>query len=155
MPVATKTRERPLPPVPSAWRPSQTRHSLTSISPATDRDLPSPSKRDPQPSERSPHMFLQAFSQSSILACFLHTTTWHDFHALLNVSRALRHNLWANEGWRDTILSHFIPGYKYALELCDPDEVSDIPLDAHHLALLSTSHTVSTARNKADRAFVA
>lgn len=100
-------------------------------------------------------MFLQAFSLPSILACFLHTTAWHDFHALLNVSRALRHNLWAHEEWRDTVLSHFIPGYKYALELCDPHEVSDVPLDAHHLALLSTSRIISTARNKVDRVFPA
>ncbi|KAI1796863.1 hypothetical protein LXA43DRAFT_878476 [Ganoderma leucocontextum] len=142
MPVATKTRERPLPPVPSAWRHSQTRQSLTSISVATDRDLPSTSKHYPQPSHRSPQILLQAVSQPSILACFLHTTTWHDFHALLNVSRAFRHDLWANEECRDTILAHFIPGYKYALELCNPHPLSDVPVDAHHFALLMISQYV-------------
>ena len=100
-------------------------------------------------------MLLHALSQSSILACFLHTTNWHDFHALLNVSRAFRHNLWAKDEWRDTILAHFIPGYKYALELCDPHQVADVPIDAHDLALLSTSHLLSAPGNNADHDLLA
>ncbi len=57
----------------------------------------------------------------------------------MNVSRAFRHNLWVNEEWRDIILAHFIPGYKYALELCDFHQMTDVPIDVHHLTLLSTS----------------
>ena len=87
-------------------------------------------------------MLHRALKVPSLLAAFLHTTTWQDFHALLSTSRAFRHDLWAIDDCKDVILSHFVPGYTYALRLCDIRQVSDVRIDIHQFALLSTFNKV-------------
>ncbi|TBU42377.1 hypothetical protein BD309DRAFT_189398 [Dichomitus squalens] len=146
MPVSTKSRERPLPPIPSAWTdaPSSLRPPLTSV-PGADQIIssrPSRSRHVPRPSKRSPRMFFRALKAPSLLAAFLPTTTWQDFHALLNACRAFRHDLWAIDDCRHIILSYFVPGYTYALQLCDIHQMSDVRIDVHQFALLMTSQYV-------------
>lgn len=44
--------------------------------------------------------------------------SWQDFHALILVSKEMQQRLW-RPGFKDLILSHFIPGYSKALRIRD------------------------------------
>ncbi|KAI0707316.1 hypothetical protein C8Q76DRAFT_629053 [Earliella scabrosa] len=138
MPVSPKSlHERPLPPIPSAWRDPFQRSPPAP--PLTDRDF-SPRPSLPRPSRRSRYMLFRALSQPPLLAFFLQRTSWDDFHALVNTSRELRNNLWLNQDCRDVILCHFLPGYSYALEMYTLDQQKcDVRVDFHQLSLLMIS----------------
>lgn len=143
MPVPTKSLHgRPLPPIPAPrpdllHRQSSSRPPLPPL-PQPHREHP-PSPRHPHPSRRSKFMLFRALQEPSLLASFLSTTSWPDFHALMNSGRDLRHAVWANNDCRDVILSHYLPGYAYALEMCSMQQRSDIEVTFHLLSLLSTS----------------
>ncbi len=151
MPVPTKTLHgRPLPRIPSAWRDPLSRQS-SSPSPRSPPPLPDvspPEIRLSRPSRRSRHMLFRALNQPAILLFFLHRTSWNDFHALMSTACDLRRNVWSNEECRDVILSHFLPGYAYAMEMCSGQQQSEIHIDFHQLSLLSTSRprTLSSPR---------
>ncbi|RPD60127.1 hypothetical protein L226DRAFT_463125 [Lentinus tigrinus ALCF2SS1-7] len=143
MPVATKTRDRPLPPIPVPTRlsPSSSRPSspaasgLGRISSHTPRHLP-------RPSRHSRLMLFRALREPRLLAAFLQWTTWRDFHALMNSCRDCRLAVWASDECRAIILSQFLPGYSYALELSGLEQNSDIHIDFHQLSLLMISQSV-------------
>ncbi|KAI0749812.1 hypothetical protein C8Q80DRAFT_648380 [Daedaleopsis nitida] len=139
MPVPTKSiHERPLPPIPSPSRdPLQRQLPLPSL-PQPHRES-SPSSRHPRPSRRSKFMLFRALNEPSLLASFLTTTSWSDFHALMNTGRDLRHAVWANNDCRDVILSHYLPGYAYAMEMGSMQQRSDIEVNFHLLSLLMIS----------------
>ena len=84
-------------------------------------------------------MLFRALRDPRLLAAFLQWTPWHDFHALMNSCRDCRLALWAIDECRVTILSHFVPGYSYALELSGLEQSPDIRIDFHQLSLLSES----------------
>ncbi|KAI0719329.1 hypothetical protein C8T65DRAFT_827069 [Cerioporus squamosus] len=140
MPVATKTRERPLPPVPVPTRlaPPST---PSSSSPAVGRNY-SPIPLPLRPTRHSRLMLFRALRDPRLLAAFLPTTSWQDFHALMNTCRDCRNGLWAIDECRTAILSHFVPAYSYALELSGLEQSLDVRVDFHQLALLMISQAV-------------
>ncbi len=84
-------------------------------------------------------MLFRTLRDPRLLAAFLPFTSWQDFHALMNTSRDCRLGLWAIDECRAVILSNFVPAYSYALESAGLEQSSDVRLDFHQFALLSTS----------------
>ncbi|KAI0635976.1 hypothetical protein C8Q77DRAFT_1071858 [Trametes polyzona] len=141
MSVSVHAAERPLPPIPSSSRdhvPRPTsRHTVVPTAPR----IRSPT-RIPRPSARSPRLLARALRQPGVLAHFLKTTNWHDFHAFANTCRDFRQCLSRSPECRDIILSHFVPGYSHVRELSDTEQKSDIYVDFHQLSLLMLSQYV-------------
>ncbi|CDO70658.1 hypothetical protein BN946_scf184756.g25 [Trametes cinnabarina] len=136
--VSAKTTERPLPPIPGpSSRPDPAPAQRQGVVFNAPRKYPP--TRLPRPSARSPRLLSRALKQPRVLAHFLGTTSWNDFHALTSTCRDLRHCLTRHVECRKVILSHYVPGYSYALGLSDVEQKSDIDVDFHQLALLSTS----------------
>ncbi|KAI8969495.1 hypothetical protein BD414DRAFT_518508 [Trametes punicea] len=136
MSVSAKTTERPLPPIPSSSRDPAPRQTMVS---ASRKHSPN---RLPSPSAKSPRLLSRALRHPGVLAHFLRTTSWNDFHALMSTCRDLRHCFARNAECRKVVLSHFVPGYGYALGLSDVEQKSDIDVDFHQLALLMLSQYV-------------
>ncbi|KAI0326924.1 hypothetical protein GY45DRAFT_48526 [Cubamyces sp. BRFM 1775] len=145
MPVSAKTTERPLPPIPPtspepgpSAPPQRQRQSLP---PSSSSRKYSPI-RMPRPSSRSPRLFSRALRQPGVLARLLSFIPWHDFHALTSTCRDIRQCFTRNAECRRVILSHFVPGYSYALGLSDTEQKPTIDVDFHQLALLMLSQYV-------------
>ncbi|KAI0359815.1 hypothetical protein OH77DRAFT_1394059 [Trametes cingulata] len=138
--VLAKTRERPLPPIPSSSRdPPPAPLPRQNVVPASRKSSPT---RVPRPSARSPRLLPRAVRQPGVLAALLRTTSWHDFHALTSTCRDLRQCFTRSTECREVILSHFVPGYSYARGLGDAAFKSDIHVDFHQLAMLMVSQYV-------------
>ncbi|TFK92670.1 hypothetical protein K466DRAFT_595046 [Polyporus arcularius HHB13444] len=141
MPVATKTRERPLPPIPVSPPPASSPGPSSSSASRLARHS-SPVPHIPRPTRHSRLMLFRALRDPRLLAAFLPFTSWQDFHALMNTSRDCRLGLWAIDECRAAILSNFVPAYSYALELAGLEQSSDVRLDFHQFALLMISQSV-------------
>ncbi|KAI0367811.1 hypothetical protein BV20DRAFT_915877, partial [Pilatotrama ljubarskyi] len=137
--VSAKTRERPLPPIPSS---SRDQVPAPAPSPRQNVVRKSSPTRVPRPSARSPRLLARAVRQPRVLAAFLRATSWHDFHALTSTCRDLRQCFTRSTDCREVILSHFVPGYSYARGLGDAAYKSDIHVDFHQVAMLMVSQYV-------------
>ncbi|KAI9066232.1 hypothetical protein FKP32DRAFT_1673981 [Trametes sanguinea] len=141
MSVSAKTTERPLPPIPgpSSSPDPAPAHRQNVVHNPPRKYSPT---RVPRPSARSPRLLSRALKQPRVLAQLLRTTSWDDFHALTSTCRDLRHCFTRHAECRRVILSHYVPGYSYALELSDVEQKSDIVIDFHQLAMLMLSQYV-------------
>ncbi|KAI0833532.1 hypothetical protein BC628DRAFT_1307581 [Trametes gibbosa] len=145
MSPSVKTAERPLPPIPSGssrpQRPPPCAYRQSVASPVHPKLSPVPT-HVPRPSARSPRLLTRALRHSGILAHFLRTSSWDDFHALASTCRDLRHLAARSPECRDVVFSHFVPGYRTARDLGDVEQRSDIEVDFHQLALLMLAQYV-------------
>lgn len=84
---------------------------------------------------------VHSLKQPHILACLLQFIQWPDFYALLSTCVDMMH-LWDTRDFRDVILSHFVPGYSYALRHRDFSKHQDLDISLQDLDLLLISQRV-------------
>lgn len=84
---------------------------------------------------------VRSLKQPHILARLLQFLQWADLYSLLSTCADMRH-LWDTRDFRDTILSHFVPGYSYALRHCDLSKYQDLDISLQDLDLLLISQRV-------------
>lgn len=97
------------------------------------------------PSYLSRILFGRFLKDPKILAHFLRASSWRDFQALSSSCREFRYLIHTPE-CRDAILSHYVPGYRYVLDVADivPQQELAIDIEFHDLALLSESLPISS-----------
>jgi hypothetical protein len=78
---------------------------------------------------------VHSLKQSHILARLLQFIQWPDFYALLSTCVDMKH-LWDTRDFRDFILSHFVPGYSFALRHRDLSKYQDLDISLQDLDLL-------------------
>ncbi|KAG1744121.1 uncharacterized protein EDB91DRAFT_1124549 [Suillus paluster] len=79
--------------------------------------------------------------QPNVLERLLQFIPWADFYALLSTCSDMR-RLWDTRDLRDVILSHFVPGYGYALMYRDLSNYQDMDISLQDLDLLHVSQRV-------------
>lgn len=84
---------------------------------------------------------VHSLKQPRILARFLQFIPWADFYVLLSTCSDIRH-LWDTRDFRDAVLSHFVPGYSYALKHSDLSKCQDLDISLQDLDLLLISQRV-------------
>ncbi|KAG2072791.1 hypothetical protein BDR04DRAFT_1095937 [Suillus decipiens] len=106
--------------------------------------------RPPQPTsslakslawKRMHRVAVHSLKQPHILARLLQFIQWADFYVLLSTCVDMR-RLWDTRDFRDIILSHFVPGYSYALQHCDLSKYQDLDISLQDLDLLLISQRV-------------
>ncbi|KAH7884437.1 hypothetical protein F5I97DRAFT_1811739 [Phlebopus sp. FC_14] len=83
-----------------------------------------------------------ALRQTRVLVHLLQYATWDDLYAFLATCSEIR-RIWDLREARDAILSHYVPGYRQALQHRDLAMYEDVPVTLHHLDLLLLSQRVS------------
>lgn len=84
---------------------------------------------------------VHSLKQPHILARLLQFMQWADFYVLLSTCADMRH-LWNTRDFRDVVLSHFVPGYSYALRHRDLSKCQDLDISLQDLDLLLISQRV-------------
>lgn len=136
--TAGKMRDRPLPPIPNLPK----AHSLPrrqQAPPAGNTTMRSyrPSVSERRASRIPLRLWVQKLLQSPrILARLLLHTSWDDFHALSCVCKEFR-MLMIYPECKDTLLSHYVPGYSQAKASVDTQTFRDVQIDIHDLSLFS------------------
>lgn len=82
-----------------------------------------------------------ALKQPHVLETLLQFIPWTDLYALLSTCADMR-RLWDTRDIRDVILSHFVPGYSYALRYRDLSNYQDMDISLQDLDLLYISQRV-------------
>lgn len=118
-------------------------HSKLSIPPRPQQFPPmssSPQTRTSRfsfiPSARSTGL-ATVCANTKVLACLLDFLSWTDLHSLSGASRAIR-RIFLDANVKETVFSHFVPGYRTALRLRDRRLWEDsIRMNYEDLGLLS------------------
>ncbi|KAG2138264.1 hypothetical protein BD769DRAFT_1434946 [Suillus cothurnatus] len=84
---------------------------------------------------------VHSLKQPHILARLLQFIQWADFYVLLSTCADMR-LLWDTRDFRDVVLSHFVPGYSYALRHRDFSKYQDLDISLQDLDLLLISQRV-------------
>ncbi|KAG1737336.1 hypothetical protein EDB19DRAFT_989774 [Suillus lakei] len=84
---------------------------------------------------------VHSLKQPHIVASLLQFIQWADFYVLLSTCADMRH-LWDSRDFKDVILSHFVPGYSYALRHRDLSKYQDLDISLQDLDLLIISQRV-------------
>ncbi len=122
---------RPLPPIPISKKSSVRTVSSQSTKRARSRPRP------PIPDGPRLRGLSDIVSHPQIVSYLLDFLTWSDFQILSSLSRSFRLALF-QEGTKEDVFAHFIPGYKTALGRRDRRTWEDvIRMDYSDLALLS------------------
>lgn len=129
-------RDRPAYPNGSLRRPAR-RPSLVQDRPAQ----PASSLAKSLAWRRMQRAAVHSLKQPHILARLLQFIQWTDFYILLSTCADMRH-LWDTRDFRDAILSHFVPGYSYALRYCDFSKYQDLDISLQDLDLLLISQRI-------------
>ncbi|KAH8100820.1 hypothetical protein BXZ70DRAFT_129839 [Cristinia sonorae] len=88
---------------------------------------------------RSRIPFRSLLDHPRILRNLLRRISWDDFHSLTSTCRNFR-LLITHPDFRDVILSHYVPGYKYAITA--RSQHKDVQIDMHDLALLMIAQSL-------------
>ncbi|KAG2133248.1 uncharacterized protein EDB93DRAFT_1093368 [Suillus bovinus] len=158
-PPVFDNRDRPLPSIPRESsrksyhipfptpkeRPAYPNDSLRSVRrPTLVQDRP------PQPASsfakslawrRMHRTAVHSLKQPHILARLLQFMQWADFYVLLSTCADMRF-LWDARDFRDVVLSHFVPGYSYALRHSKSFNCQDLDISLQDLDLLLISQRV-------------
>ena len=79
------------------------------------------------------------FQAPRVLACLLYQLSWQDFHALFSTCREFRSRMLQDPDCRHVVLSHYVPGYRFALQICDDQHGRELDVDPHDFTLFGPS----------------
>ncbi|KAI0078746.1 hypothetical protein K474DRAFT_1593289 [Panus rudis PR-1116 ss-1] len=130
----TKSRDRPLPPLPDKARSPDVSHRRYTppLSPKSVRSSFAGWRSSLLPIRV---WVRRALETPGILEALIRNTTWDDLHALLSTCRDFRRVL-ASPECRDVMLSCYVPGYRIAQSSRDSQQFREVEVDIHDLTLL-------------------
>ncbi|KAH9940961.1 hypothetical protein B0H21DRAFT_697335 [Amylocystis lapponica] len=96
----------------------------------------------PAPSLTSRRALSRVLRSPGALSHLLYQLSWQDFRALTSTCRDFRDRILQHPQCRNTIFSHYVPGYRFALQIGDPRQHQEVGVNFHVFTLFVISQFV-------------